>query len=66
MGLGYCPLGQGDAGGLNGLRLDLYDPQSRSEAAHVGRVRGYDDITACRGDQCDLPINHIGRARRRQ
>jgi hypothetical protein len=59
-------LGQGDAGTVRGLRLDLYDPQSGSEAAHIGRVRGYDDITARGGDQRDLPIDHIGRTRRRQ
>ncbi len=57
---------QGDGDRPRGLRLDLYDPQSGSEAAHISRVRGYNDITARCGDQPDLPIDHIGRPRRRQ
>jgi hypothetical protein len=59
-------LGEGDTGGLNGLRLDFHDPQSGSEAAHIDRVRGYNDIATRCGDQRDLPVYHIGRTRRRQ
>ena len=57
---------KGTPAGCGACGLDLHDPQSGSEAAHIGCVRGYDDITARCGDQRDLPIDRIGRARRRQ
>ena len=73
VGLGRGLVGQRHASGLRPPAscpdqplLNLHDSEGGCELVHIGRVRGYDDITARCGDQRDLPIDHIGRARRRQ